>query len=141
MKDHSIMLGKEYEIVKNPKNPEHGFSFRGRIKDAIEVVKEGKGDLVITDLCISDEPPVAAGTFYREAVVRFLDREYGEQERRKFLEGIEHQEIVYKYIIILDNGTKLFKDQERVKYFSSEKEAEEFAEANKISNFEIAQAI
>ena len=137
MKDHFIMLGKEYEIVKNPKNPEHEFSFRGRIKDAIEAVKEDKGDLVITDLCISDEPPVATGTFYREAVVRFLDREYGEQERRKFLEGIEHQEIVYKYIIIL----KLFKDQERVKYFSSEKEAEEFAEVNKISNFEIAQAI
>ena len=139
MKDHFIMLGKEYEIVKNPKNPEHEFSFRGRIKDAIEAVKDGKGDLVITDLCISNEPPVAAGTFYRETVVRFLDREYGEQERRKFLEGIEG--IVYKYIIILDNGTKLFKDEEGIKYFSSEKEAEEFAETNKISNFEIAQQI
>ena len=139
MKDHFIMLGKEYEIVKNPKNPEHEFSFRGRIKDAIEAVKDGKGDLVITDLCISDEPPVAAGTFYRETVVRFLDREYGEQERRKFLEGIEG--IVYKYIIILDNGTKLFKDEEGIKYFSSEKEAKEFAETNKISNFEIAQQI
>lgn len=140
MKDHYITVGKEHVIIKNPKNPEHGFSFRGRIKDAIEAVKEGKGDLVVTNLCISDETPVSAGTFYRETVIRFLDREYGEQERRKFLEEIEQQKIVYKYVIILD-GIRILKDEERVKCFSSEKEAKEFVESNKISNFEIAQII
>lgn len=133
MKDHYITVGKEHVIIKNPKNPEHGFSFRGRIKDAIEAVKEGKGDLVVTNLCISDETPVSAGTFYRETVVRFLDREYGEQERRKFLEEIEQQgEIIYKYTIIcIDQPDKTYSvevdnDENRLIYFSSEEKAKEF---------------
>lgn len=58
------------------------FSYSGRIKDAIEMIRNGNGD------CISSEiSPIAFTRGRTDKVLYFLDRQIGEELRQKSLEG------------------------------------------------------
>lgn len=76
----------DYIYVNNKYNKKSSIlreSFTDRIKDAYESIKSGNGD------CIKGDSILGFKFMY---VVRFLDRDKGENIRKKFLEGFENTE-------------------------------------------------
>lgn len=74
--------GKYFEVDNELNSDEKTcirFSFSGRIKDAIDMIRNGNGD------CIKSY--IMFGRF--DKVVYFINREIGEKVRKKFLEGWE----------------------------------------------------
>lgn len=76
--------GREYYCPNNPYD-ETGL-FLGRPKDAIECIKKDLGDGFL-------QSHLFGMTF--EDVVRFIDRDYGEEIRRKTLEGWKNAKFAY----------------------------------------------
>lgn len=72
---------REYFYVDNELNTNVStsmkYSFSGRIKDAVDMIKLGNGDCIKnTDMLISSD-----------SVLYFLDRKIGEEYRKKFING------------------------------------------------------
>ena len=89
-------LGLEYFNVPNLLNhPERITNqlFSHRIKDAVETIRNGDGDVLVTF-----QP------FGFENVIRYLDRDYGEKVRVQFLKGWKNAKFAY---IILASGFNL----------------------------------
>ena len=82
--------GKEFFHVPNAKNhPEDGIFntlFIDRIKDAIETIRDGDGDCILTNSTFN-------GT--DTSVVKFLDEEYGNDLRQKSIEGFKDVKFGY----------------------------------------------
>lgn len=76
--------GREYYYPSNP-HDKYGL-FTGRIKDAIECIREGFGDGFEVSQILG---------MRLEHVVRFLDREYGEDIRKKTIEGWKDTQFAY----------------------------------------------
>lgn len=72
--------GKYFEVDNELNDEEDNllrYSFRGRIKDAVDMIKSGKGD------CIRSVQLFGR----RDSVLYFLDRSIGEELRKKSIEG------------------------------------------------------
>lgn len=123
--------GKEYFFVPNfsDKTPFHSFS--GRVKDAIESIRNGHGDAL------------TVGNMFgkNESVVRYLDRTYGEALRAKTLEGFKDTQFGYALEFSFLNSFRagylikqnlevstVFDNAWDILLFDSEKEAEECKE-------------
>lgn len=93
--------------------------FGGRIKDAVETIRNGNGDVLQVSNFLATEE-----------VLYFLDREYGEMMREKFLKG--WQNAVFAYAIKYRGYRELDIDDNYhfpatpTKYFESEKEAQDY---------------
>lgn len=127
--------GHEYVTVPNPKNPKHASLFTGRIKDAVEQIRNGIGD------CIISRNGIPFGSSHIISVVMFLDREYGEKIKKKFIDGWKDAKFAYSvcgyYRRSISGPTKFTEDGEiwndwfpevnkkPFVSFSSEEEAEE----------------
>jgi hypothetical protein len=123
--------GHEYFPVPNFKMKDVFKSFTGRIKDAIEAIRKGEGDVLsVTNLFGKSEH-----------VYYFIDRAYGEELRKKTIEGFKNTEFGYSLkfgfldsfsgsrFIAKDNTIlSAFDNQNDYVYFSTEKEAEEYKE-------------
>lgn len=127
---HTDEEGKEYYY---PSNPHEKFGlFSGRPKDAIECIRNGFGDGLQRSHLFG---------MSLEHVVRFLDREYGEEIRQKTIEGWKDTQFAYVVKICFLNsfsdGRLICKNktlmgygdtQEDVLTFKSEEEASAFIE-------------
>lgn len=85
--------GRDYFNVPNLLNhPERitNHIFSHRIKDAVDTIRNGDGDVV-----------ARLKSFGFENVIRYLDRDYGEKVRELFLEGWKNAKFAY---IVLANG-------------------------------------
>lgn len=115
--------GKYFE-VDNELNDEYSgflsslnFSYRGRIKDAVDMIRNGNGD------CIKTLHYVVLGRI--DQVVYFIDRKIGEEVRQKSLEGWENA----KFGWAIECGNKnsfsgyimLNKKLERISIFDEDK--------------------
>ena len=122
-------MGRLYFYVPNLlNNPSHSpinLLFTRRIKDAVETIRNGDGDV----LRVSD-------FFATEKVLYFLDRDYGEKIRKRFLEGWKNAKFAYaiKHDI---NGELDIDDNYHVygvpsgittRYFETEEEAQSHLE-------------
>jgi hypothetical protein len=77
--------GYEYFSIINTKEDNKLGLFSGRIKDAVECIREGEGDcLEVINLFGKSEH-----------VIRFLDRKYGENLRQQSIEGWKDTEFGY----------------------------------------------
>lgn len=97
--DDKELAGLEYYRVNNPYVTEDDDyltfrfkSFIGRIADAIRAIREGYGDALQT----------ANGLFTTESVVRFINRERGEEIRKKTIEGWTNA--TFSWIVKWNNG-------------------------------------
>lgn len=72
--------GNEYVYVPNPLNPKCLFLFNGRIKDAVEQIRNGLGDCMIINDC-----EIAFLRF--TDVIMYLDRKIGNEIKKKSIEG------------------------------------------------------
>lgn len=80
--------GHEYVRVPNPKNPKHINMFTGRIKDAVEQIRFGIGDCIISNGGISFGSRI-------DSVALFLDREYGDKIKNQSIDGWKNAEFGY----------------------------------------------
>lgn len=72
--------GNEYVYVPNPLNAKYLFLFNGRIKDAVEQIRNGLGDCLTINDC--------AVAFLRfNDVIMYLDRKIGDEIKKKSIEG------------------------------------------------------
>lgn len=101
------------------------FSFSGRIKDAIDTIKNGNGD------CIKHEK------YYK--VLYFIDRKVGEELRQKSLEGWKDTKFAWAIecgsknnffgntpINLKGERTSIFSKDRTVKLFATKDKAEEY---------------
>lgn len=72
--------GHEYACVPNPLNPKQLFSFRGRIKDAVEQIRTGLGDYIL-------QARYGISVFVYDNVIMYLDRKIGDEIKKKSIEG------------------------------------------------------
>lgn len=72
--------GNEYFPIPNMKNCDRLFLFNDRIQDAIECIREGEGDVLNSN-------KTGCALFGGDSVYRFVNRQYGEQMRKKTIEG------------------------------------------------------
>lgn len=92
--DHDYLRGKEYFHIDNPYGSKYVKSdlvrklFSGRIKDAVEAIRNGYGDLILTNSFFG---------IRSEDVIRFVDREVGERVRAEVIKGFKDA----KFITIL----------------------------------------
>lgn len=81
---HKTESGEEYYYPTNT-NPGAVLGlFSGRIKDAVECIRDGYGDVISV-----------GGWFKTVSVIRYLNREYGESLREKSIEGWKNAEFEY----------------------------------------------
>lgn len=96
--------GMEYVFVPNHLNWKGFFTFIGRIKDAVEQIRSGIGDCIQAKK-YSFESPLACD------VIMYLDREYGNSVKKKFIEGFKDAKFGYsicgEYATSL-NGSVIF---------------------------------
>ena len=100
--------GKEFFHVPNFKNhPEKGILntlFTGRIKDAIETIRDGDGDCILVTNIFGTST----------SVVKFLDEEYGNDLRLKSIEGFEDTKFGYAvkvgFFNAMSGGSLICKD-------------------------------
>ena len=72
--------GYEYVCVPNPLNPKQIFSFRGRIKDAVEQIRTGLGDCIL-------QARYGISVFVYDDVIMYLDRKFGDEIKKQSIEG------------------------------------------------------
>lgn len=129
--------GKEYFSIPNYRS-NHSFKlFRDRIKDAIETIKEGNGDVLAVRTLFGTKS---------ESVHRYLDREYGESLRIKTIEGFKDAEFGYSlkfgYLNSM-SGSRFISKDKKIVGFQSESEHiffENEADANSFKLKLIAEA-
>ena len=105
--------GREYY---HPNNPHDNFGlFTGKIKDAIECIRNDFGDAIKQTNLLG---------FNIIKVVRYIDREYGESIRQKSIEGWKDTAFVYgvKFIFInsFSDGNLIMKDETLMNPFSGD---------------------
>ena len=147
----------EYIVVPNYLNSRsEGFfwsniSFNRRIKDAVETIRNGDGDVLsVTNLLTSTD-----------SVHYYLDRDVGESLRNKFIKGWEDSEfntLVFRngsmcgsYLtedghliptLLFDSDIdERFKTKENIRYFESEEEAEQVIQEIYAKSEEMIKAI
>lgn len=102
-------------------------SFTGRIKDAVDTIREGNGDVI------------RQGIFGGEEVIYFLDREVGEKLRKKSLEG--WKDTKFAWVLRFENKNSMYRgahlhkynevsvfSEEPLLYFDTEEEARKYSE-------------
>lgn len=131
--------GREYYYPSNP-NDKFGL-FTHRIKDAIECIRNDFGDVL-------QRRSVYDGMVF-ENVIRYIDREHGEQLREQMLEGWKDAEFEYAISIISNsicNTNVLSKDDtvsgmvfmglKNIKTFETESAAKSYIEKLQIKSKE-----
>lgn len=100
-------------------------SFSGRVKDAVETIREGNGDVL------------KVGAFGGEDVIYFLDRTVGDELRKKFIEGWADTKFGWQLVfenrnsmfggrpLNIDNEVS-FLDGKPLMYFNTEEDATEY---------------
>ncbi len=83
--------GNLFHYIPNLRNTNGRHTFSGRIKDAYDAIFEGEGDVVKRNF------------FGGFGVIRYVDREHGENLRGKFLEGFKDTR--FGYLISFDVGS------------------------------------
>ena len=128
---HQDKEGREYYYPSNP-NEKFGL-FSGRPKDAIECIINGFGDALECTQIVG---------MNIEHVVRFIDREYGENIRQKTIEGWKDAKFAYAvkfyFLNSFGNGRLICKNktlmswfnnsQDEILTFETESEASDFIE-------------
>lgn len=127
---HNDDDGREYYYPSNP-HDKNGL-FTDKPKDAIECIRNGFGDGFQVSHLVG---------INIENVVRFIDREYGEEIRQKTIEGWKDAKFSYGvkfcYVNSFDSGRLVCKNktlmgygdtQDNVLTFETEKEASDFIE-------------
>lgn len=125
---HTDEEGREYYYPTNP-NYRLGL-FTDRPKDAIDCIKNGYGDGLQRSSLLG---------FTFERVVRYLDRQYGEDLRAKTLEGFKDTKFAYAvkfaYLNSMSGGRTICKDEglygygnkpEDIQTFDTEADAQKF---------------
>ena len=80
--------GHEYVSVPNPLNPKQMFSFRGRIKDAVEQIRTGLGDCIL-------QARYGMSVFVCINVIMYLDRKFGDEIKKKSIDGWKDAQFGY----------------------------------------------
>lgn len=119
--------GKEYYYMPNFYHD--GKLFSNRPKDAIDTIKAGFGDAILCHNIF------AMNTVH---VVRFIDREYGEELRRKTLEGWKNTKFAYGInigsknsfsngrIVDIDEDLDIMNKELKPLYFETEQDAQDY---------------
>lgn len=119
--------GKEYYYMPNFYHD--GKLFSNRPKDAIDTIKAGFGDAILCDTIF------AMNTVH---VVRFIDREYGEELRQKTLEGWKNTKFAYGInmgsknsfsnggIVDIDEDLDIMNEELKPLYFETEQDAQDY---------------
>ena len=105
--------GREYYY---PNNPHDNLGlFTGRIKDAIECIRNGFGDAIKQSHLLG---------FNIDHVVRYIDREYGESIRQQSIEGWKDTVFAYgvkfSFINSFSDGNLIMKDETLMSRFSGD---------------------
>lgn len=106
-------------LLNNPTRSKLNQLFNRRIKDAVETIRNGDGDVLRV-----------SALFSTDRVIYFLDRNYGEILREKFLKGWE--DVKFAYAIHregtreLDTSDNYFYPATPTKYFDTEIEASNY---------------
>lgn len=108
--------GREFFYVPNYRSG-HSFKlFTDRIKDAIETIREGYGDVLAVRTLFGTKS---------ESVLRYLDREYGESLRSQTIVGFEDAEFGYSlkfgYLNSM-SGSRFISKSKKIIGFQSESE-------------------
>lgn len=119
--------GHEYYYPDNP----HGLFglFSGCIKDAIESIKDGKGDVIAMKTNSFSPSSVR--------VIRYIDREYGEYLRQQSIEGWKDTKFGYavyfgwlnsfgSYVLCKDNTPFLYGNPEKILTFDKKEDADKY---------------
>ena len=119
--------GKEYYYIPNFYHD--GKLFSNRPKDAIDTIKAGFGDAILCHTIF------VMNTVH---VVRFIDREYGEELRRKTLEGWNGTKFAYGinfgsknsfsngYIVDINDDINIMSEELKPLYFETEQDAQDY---------------
>lgn len=132
-RDHCVNLdenGYEYFAIYNPFTDKNYILFIGKIKDAIEAIRQGYGDVLQTKGIFGN---------FSEQVYRFVDREYGEKLRQQTIGGWKSAEFgygikFYANVNSFSGGSLVSKNMETsedfssILYFSDQDEAEKCKE-------------
>lgn len=120
--------GKEYYYPSNP-HDKLGL-FTDKIKDAIECINDGYGDVVECERIFG---------FTMTHVVRFLDREYGEELRQKSIEGFKDAKftfaIKFSYLNSFSDGRLILKNEELMGFQDTLKDVLVFDSEEKANSF------
>ena len=110
---HTDDDGREYYYPNNPHN--NLGLFTGRIKDAIECIRNGFGDAIQQSHLLG---------FNMDYVVRYIDREYGESIRQQSIEDWKDTVFAYgvkfSFINSFSDGNLIMKDETLMNPFSGD---------------------
>ena len=110
---HTDDDGREYYYPNNPHN--NLGLFTGRIKDAIECIRNGFGDAIQQSHLLG---------FNMDHVVRYIDREYGESIRQQSIESWKDTVFAYgvkfSFINSFSDGNLIMKDETLMNPFSGD---------------------
>ena len=127
--------GYEYFSVPNLYSKDKFKLFTNKVKDAYQIIIDGNGDVM------------EMKSFGREGVRKYVDRQYGEKLRAKFLEGWKGTEFTYSikyghinsmtdgYLIDKNNNIiSVYEDNPNYIQFDTEEEAQKYIDEIIIPN-------
>ena len=85
--------GKSYFMIPNYRDTDN-LSFNGKIRDAVEEIRNGIGDVIATD------------DVYYTTIIRYIDRGYGESIRKLYLQKYAKTDFCYGVVMLFHGLTK-----------------------------------